>query len=327
MKKLLLLLILLLGGLWLWRQDFSLPEEVDWGITYSPKYATELGLDWKKTYTALLDDLKVKKVRLATHWDDIELKEGQYDFSQTDWLINEATKRDAEVMLVLGFRTPRWPECHFPLWLKTTQGEEFRSKALALLEEEINHFKDFENISSWQVENEPLLRLFGKCPKPDKELLKQEFELVKSLDERPAYITDSGELSLWLRTPRYTDHLATTMYSVVWNKYIHYFRHVYPPAWYYYRAELVKKVYKTKKVIISELQAEPWIASEDHAVDFDLTEQLESFTTEELEKNIALARESGFGTAYLWGAEWWYWVKEEHGHPEYWEFIKKLINK
>lgn len=325
MKKLLLLILLIVILVWLWRKDFASSEKMNWGISFSPKYATELGLDWQEAYTAILDDLKIEKVRLAVHWSDIELRQGQYDFSQIDWLIREAAKRDVQVMLVLGYRTPRWPECHFPMWLENNKGEEFRQKVLKLIDDEVNHFKKFENIGSWQVENEPLLKLFGKCPPPDKDLLKQEFALVKSLDERPVYITDSGELSFWLRTPKFTNHLGTTMYSVVWNKYMGYFRHIFPPAWYAYKASLVKKIYHTENVIISELQAEPWIGSEDHARDFDLSEQVESFSTQELEKNIALARESGFTTAYLWGAEWWYWMREEKSHPEYWEFIKKLI--
>lgn len=325
MKRLLLLILLIIVLVWLWRKDFTLPEEPDWGVSYSPKFATELGLDWQEAYLAILDNLKIEKIRLATHWDDIELKKGQYDFSQTDWLVEEAQKRNVEVMLVVGFRTPRWPECHFPLWLEENQGEDFQETVLKLVKEEVTHFKEFENISSWQVENEPLLRLFGECPSPDKDLLRQEFELVKSLDDRPAFITDAGELSLWLRTPKFTDHLGTTMYTVVWNKYIGFFRHFYPPAWYAYRAEFARKFYKTKQVIISELQAEPWIPAEEHAADYDIFKQLESFTIEELEKNIELARRSGFNTAYLWGAEWWYWLKTEHNHPEYWEYIKKLI--
>ena len=39
------------------------------GITFSSRYATDLGLDWRETYTALLDEIGVRKVRIPVYWD------------------------------------------------------------------------------------------------------------------------------------------------------------------------------------------------------------------------------------------------------------------
>jgi len=44
----------------------------DLGVTFSWKYSEELGLDWREVYTAMLDDLGVRKVRLPAYWDHIE---------------------------------------------------------------------------------------------------------------------------------------------------------------------------------------------------------------------------------------------------------------
>ena len=39
---------------------------------------------------------------------------------------------------------------------------------------------------------------------------------------------------------------------------------------------------------------------------------------------IDFASKTGFDQQYLWGAEWWYWMKEQ-GYSEHWEIAKKLF--
>ncbi|HEY0087503.1 MAG TPA: hypothetical protein VGB37_01595, partial [Candidatus Lokiarchaeia archaeon] len=68
-------------------------KEITWGVNFSQKHTTNLGLDWKETYLALLDDLKVKNIKLITHWDLIGLEKGEYEFDDLDWQIQEAEKR------------------------------------------------------------------------------------------------------------------------------------------------------------------------------------------------------------------------------------------
>jgi len=38
------------------------------------------------------------------------------------------------------------------------------------------------------------------------------------------------------------------------------------------------------------------------------------------------ARDTRLPKQYLWGAEWWYWLKEEHDHPEFWERAQELYS-
>ena len=40
-------------------------EEIIWGVDFSQKHAENLGLDWKETYSSLLDDLGVKNLKIA----------------------------------------------------------------------------------------------------------------------------------------------------------------------------------------------------------------------------------------------------------------------
>ena len=36
-------------------------EKTEWGVTFSKRYAIDLGLDWQKAFSAILDDLKRKE--------------------------------------------------------------------------------------------------------------------------------------------------------------------------------------------------------------------------------------------------------------------------
>jgi hypothetical protein len=71
--------------------------EIEWGVTFSNKYASELGLDWKAVYLSALDDLKIRNFRLPVYWDEVAKENGEYDFSNADWMLAEAAKRDAKV--------------------------------------------------------------------------------------------------------------------------------------------------------------------------------------------------------------------------------------
>src|SRR6266704_2385239 len=51
------------------------------GVTFSSLYAEQIGLNWKDAYLAMLDDLKIKHVRLPVYWDRVEKTEGVYDFA------------------------------------------------------------------------------------------------------------------------------------------------------------------------------------------------------------------------------------------------------
>ncbi len=86
-------------------------KDPNYGVSFSVKYAKELGVDWKANFTALLDDMQIKNYRLMSYWDDTEPQQGTFEFSDLDWQMNEAAKRGAKVSLAVGMRQPRWPEC------------------------------------------------------------------------------------------------------------------------------------------------------------------------------------------------------------------------
>jgi len=311
--------------LWIYSLDYTKEQGMEFNISFSAPYAKDLGLDWQEVYTAMLDDLKPTKVRIPVYWNLLEPVKERFKFEGVDWQIEEAQKRGVQVVLVVGRRVPRWPECHEPLWLRGATEEKKQPEIMRLLEVEINHFKKFDNIVMWQVENEPLFNLFGECPKISSEFLQKEIDLVKSLDDRPIMVTDSGELSLWSRSSRVTNVLGTTMYRVVWNPLTGFFRHINPPAFYHSRASWVKKHRNVEKVIISELQAEPWAVKELFIAHVPLRDQYRGFSIEQFEKNVEFAEKTGLGEAYLWGVEWWYWLREVHGDGSYWDYAREVV--
>ncbi len=307
--------------------DWSFGKKPTWGVTFSELYANYLGLDWKQAYLAVLDDLEVSNLRLVAYWSTAEDPDDVFNFKDLDWQVDEAAKRDKKVILTIGYKAPRWPECHQPGWSNTLSEEKLQEEILEYLTATINHYKNSPNIIAWQIENEPLIEFFGKCPKPDKDFLKRELLLVKTLDNsRPVVLTDSGELSLWLKTAGLSDVLGTTLYRIVWQRYLGSTKHwEYNPLFYRARAEIVKKLFSTKKVIIAELQVEPWGSKNRSLTQMTVSEQLEHFSVNDLKNNMKFAKKTGLNEIYLWGVEWAYWLKTKHNDSRYWDAMKEGI--
>jgi len=320
---LILLFLLLIFIIYFFIGSPKQAEKITWGVNFSQKHAQNFGLDWKKTYLALLDDLGARNLKISADWDLIEPESEKYNLEDMDWQISQAEEKKARIILVIGMKTLRWPECHIPSWAKDFSKKEREDKILELIERIVNRYKDSKAIWAWQVENEPFFR-FGECPELDKKFLKKEIGLVKSLDsERPVIVSESGEFPLWFRAAKYGDIIGTTMYRKVWFKEFNsYFTYPFPPVFYQRKSWLVNKIFN-KKVICVELQAEPW--GPKLLYDLPLEEQEKTMSLEQFQKNIEFAKKTGFDTFYLWGGEWWYWLKEKQNKQEIWKEAKLLF--
>lgn len=281
-------------------------ETVKIGVTFSSKYAEELGLDWREAYLAILDDLGARHLRIPIYWDRVEAAPGDFDWSEIDWMLDEAHDRGAEVLLVVGRKVPRWPECHEPTWLKGAEDPEREGRLLAFLEAEVRRYAVHPAVVRWQVENEPLFR-FGECPPPDRDLLRREVDLVRSIDARPIVLTDSGELSTWLGTAPMADILGISMYRLVWNRHLGFLFWPLTPRYYSERIGFVSPL--VQEVIISELQAEPWFGRPFEET--PIAEQYETMDISRFRENVDFARRTGAAEVYLWGGEWWLWLETQ----------------
>ncbi|EKE19959.1 MAG: hypothetical protein ACD_8C00076G0006 [uncultured bacterium] len=300
-------------------------ENAQVGVTFSYIYAEQIGLDWKEAYLAMLDDLEIKHVRLPVYWDRVEKEEGAYNFSEIDWQLNEAQKRGVEVILVIGQKVPRWPECYVPKWVgedpSNLPAKRLKEKLISFDQVVVNRYRDnHPEVVSWQVENEPFLN-FGICSKVDVDLVDSEIAKVRELDPaRSIIVTDSGELSLWLKAASRADIFGTTMYREVYSKEMGHWRYPIGPNFFKAKQLLIKLFADQENAIVIELQGEPWVAG--WTIDAPVEVQLASMNSDILKDNIEFAKKTGMKEIYVWGVEWWYYMKIKQNNPTLWETAK-----
>ncbi|MEZ4104405.1 MAG: beta-galactosidase [Candidatus Paceibacterota bacterium] len=303
------------------------PSSITYGMSFNVLYAKELGLDWQETYDAILDDLKVRHIRLAAHWPMIEPVQGNYNFTEMDYQINRAEITGTEVILAVGRRLPRWPECHVPDWAKNLKPEERNQAQLEYFEQVVERYKDSPAVKYWQVENEPYLELFAyeHCGELDVDLLDKEIALVRELDPtRSVIVTDSGNLGLWVEPYKRADIFGTSVYVYFWNPELGQFKTVLPAWSYRVKSNWLSLIYGKKPVFLIELSAEPWLVAP--VRDVPVEAQFSRMDLEKFTNILEYAENTRFDRQYLWGAEWWYWLKQ-NGYEEFWEKGKQLYMK
>jgi len=303
------------------------PEKISYGMSFNTMYANELGLNWKETYEAILTDLNVKHLRLAAHWPMTEPRQDVYNFTELDYQLQRAQEEGADVILAVGRRLPRWPECHIPAWAKELSEEDRQQQILEYISVVVNRYKENEAILYWQIENEPYLEVFAKdhCGQFDEEFFEKEVAHFRSLDTtRPFLITDSGNLGKWSGAFKHGDVFGTSVYIHFWNPELGQFRTVLPPWFYRAKEGLMELLYGQRETILIELSAEPWLL--EPITDVDIETQYSRMDVEKLEDIIAYAKKTRYEKQYLWGAEWWYWLHQK-GHTDMWERGKQLFSE
>lgn len=318
------LLILVFFGQVIFNATYKFPQKVEYGVTFSPRYATYMKLDWEKIYINMLDDLKVRNLRIPSYWDILQKDPAKIDFSQTDYMLNEAGKRKARVIMVIGVRQPRWPECHIPVWAKQLTVVKRQDKLLQFMDKVLERYKDHPAVWAWQVENESFLWFFGEgCDSPDQNFLKAEADLARKISPKTIIMTDSGELGFWAASMKLSDIFGTTLYRQVYSGFLGYTTYPVTPSFYRLKSDLIKKFFapNNQKTIIVELQAEPWLAG---GIFKSPEQQSKLFNVTDFINYISFAQKTGFNEAYLWGVEWWYFMAQ-NGYPEYLEYAKTLF--
>lgn len=304
------------------------PHTQTWGVTFSDSHAEYLGLSADEVYSAIIDDLGAKHIKLHINWNTTEPAPGELDFSRLDRRIREAEENDVSLVLVIGMKTGRWPECHTPTWFESIpeiQRKEFIIKYVTTL---VGRYVDSSAVTHWQIENEPFLE-FGMCPDwyydQGESLIEAEVVAVRAIDQtRPIIISESGELSHWTKAASLADIVGITMYRSTWNKTEKIFGlnpyTFLSPEFYATKAAFIETTYK-KPVISIELQAEPWASAP--LAEASLEEQTQSMNPELFLENIEFAKQTGLGGYYFWGVEWWYWMKTTHNQPAIWDLARE----
>jgi hypothetical protein len=299
-------------------------EKAELGVTFSSRYAEEINLNWKETYLAILDDLKVKRIRIPVYWDLSEPKENEYNFSDVEWQLNEAEKRNVEVILAVGQKVPRWPECFIPTWIGNDDIKR-KESLVKFVGIAVDHFKNYPAVKYWQIENEPFLD-FGVCPPMDFNLVDKEIAIARQNDSsRKIIVSDSGELSLWISAAKRSDIFGTTMYRDVVSKNFGALKYPIGPNFFKFKRLLIQLFAKQNNAIVVELQGEPWLTG--WTTSFPLEDQLKSMNSEKLRDNVQFAKNTGFNQIYIWGVEWWYYLKVHENYPQVWNEAKNIFNE
>lgn len=323
-----LIIILVIIGImygiarWYIYTQSSIPLQL--GVSFSPDYAQSLGLNPQQTMKALID-IGVKQFRLDSYWSDMEPEPGVYNFSTLDWEFKDAEQAHAKVILVVGLRQPRWPECYMPLWAENEPQSVWQPQLEAFMTKVIDRYKNSPSLESYQLENEYFLKGFGNCTNYSRSRLISEYDLVKKLDPKHSIILGRSNNDIGFPIGQPTpDEYSISVYKRVWDANVTHRYLEYPfPAWYYAFLAGVQKIFLHRNMIIGEMQAEPWPPDGKTITKISLTEQNKSLDPTRLINRFKYGEATGMRDIVMWGAEYWYYRMVKLHDPSLWNIAKK----
>ena len=295
------------------------------GVSFSQIQAERFGSDWKQNYLDVLDDLNFKQLRLPAYWNRIEPSKGNYDFTELDWMLDEASKRNAKVTILVGQKNIRYPECFYPEWVNTKDTSSTSADAVNYVKKVVERYKDKKTITAWQLENEFILKAFGDCPKNmlTSKQLKKELQALRSIDNsRPVLLSQSDQYGFPIQGP-FGEIFGFSMYKWSWKKEIGYYKYPQSGEYFWWKAGIISAL-KNQSIKIHELQGEAWGPMGNEYLDY--SESLRSMNPKQFKENIEYARQTRIKEFDLWGAEWWWHLKQQ-GQNDMWETVKKLTGK
>lgn len=293
-----------------------------YGITFSTQYAKQLGMEPLEAYRTLVEDLGVRTVRLPLYWSSIESVAGQFDWELVDQLVSYSENNQVALTLVVGMKVPRWPECYIPDWAEGLDAEDQQKVLLSWMQKAVERYKDVSVLERWQVDNEPFFP-FGICPQISQAQFQERVDLVRRLDpQHPIQITVSGEGNSWNFESKSADILGFSLYRLTWNDLFGFFMYPLTPEFYYLRAQVARK--NVEQVLVSELQAEPWFPE---PLSHRSPEKwYEAFDAIMFQQNLQFVEKAHISEVYLWGAEWWLYLKQQ-GDERLWNVAKEVFTQ
>ncbi|MDO8583901.1 MAG: beta-galactosidase [bacterium] len=305
----------------------SRSKTTTYGMTWSKTYADYLGIDVNAGLRAALTDFpEMKEVRIPAYWTEVEPTRGTWKWDWLDQQLKIVQKADAKVILAVGAKQPRWPECWVPTWAEQLSEKERQDARMTYVRAVLDRYGKHPAIVAWQVENEPDFA-FGTCDHTPRDFIRHEIQTVKNRlaelhpsDRPPVYTTESGELSTWVGYAAVTDGVGISVYRTIYAPWGIFNYPLFP--WYYDRHALLVKPW-LKYVYVSEFQMEPWVKED--MLTSSMEEQFKTFSIERMKKNFVYAERIHLPSVHYWGVEWWYWMKIKNGHPEFWDEAKKIL--
>lgn len=328
-----------------WGWTSSRPQsDPEFGVNFSCKRAQHFGLACEPLYREVLAELRPRSVRLSVYWSDVEEQPGVYDFSAIDRLLDLSQEAGVAATVTVGMKSQRYPEFWLPTWLRLAAnvppdgvpGDHplVEAALFPYLDAAARHLGAHPAVAAIQVENEPFVysRGHGNGWHIRREFFEREIATVRAADpgRHPIVVSHASWWHVddtWRWILEHADVLAQSVYTK---------RQRGPWSWLYifpYRigpltpdlpGQARAAEAAGKQLWITELQAEPY-----ERPDIDVrripTDEARSFSAAWLEENVTLARRSGATRVYLWGVEWWAYLRAVRGEPELWEAARGIF--
>jgi hypothetical protein len=184
------------------------------GFSFSPVTAEFFGDDPNAALAALLVALSPDLVRLPVFWDQVEPRQGEFNYSELDKLLTTISRhnvlnaaRPTRVVLIIGARNMGQPEVFLPDWVPAAQRDPLsgaaESQAYAgYVRKSVQRYARSGLLAAWQVENEALdnvLTAAGKSVSIPADDLLEDVSLIHQLDPvHPAIVTTFNNSTLSL---------------------------------------------------------------------------------------------------------------------------------
>jgi hypothetical protein len=329
------------------------PAPVQVGISFSPRRAAALGLEYKSAFRRL-EAMHFRVIRLSAYWSQID----ENGYEQLDWLMQEAARSKQPVVLTVGMKALGWPEFYIPAGLTpgdVKDGEDvaadpsLRAATMTFVENTVFRYRGNPALLAWQVENEPFNRAGPHRLWIDADFLGSEIATVRRLDEhdRPMIVNafshfnlvfdqasarhpfdvrellgfqaDSAERDS-LTALNKGDILGLDVYTAIGYRFLGQNRLSTADSDWPDRIDALHSLAASqgKEAWITEAQAEPWEASRD-------TYTNPKSTSPQAIRNIFNnLSDAGYSTVLLWGSEYWLW-RADHGDSRWLDTVRRIL--
>jgi len=325
-----------------------------YGTSYSFEQADWYGLDSRKAYVDLLEKFDFEWIRIPFFWNQMVSEDGELRIEILEYAVEEAAKRNVNVVIALGAKTPYYPEFHLPdnLANRLTPGQNIDSSHIVgaeILEIDrrlVEALSHYENISHWQIENEPFTPNENGWT-VDVSLIEEEIEVVRKADsmKRPVILSHVGPVVFDVRWKRllkllesgdvlgvnaYFKTQGTSLFSfslfgnqlsIPWPRGFS-----WPvQSWGLFSPDFagIKKEAGRSgvDVWVLEMQAEPYIRNLN-----DGRKREFSFNAHDLEKAHNYISNEKIRTIGFWGSPFWFF-REDLGDPSWLDLVGEIVGR
>ncbi len=326
-----------------------------YGTSYSFEQASWYGYDGREEFVNLLDEVKFSWVRLPFFWDYMTGDDGEFNknFDDLEFAVNEAQKRNVKVIVALGLKVPYYPEYHLPAAIggqikfgtKIGLGHPVADDVIAINKRVVERLSKYENISYWQIENEPYLANVNNW-KIGQDLISAEISAVRDADpeHRPIILNHvgpaifdrewTGLLNLMEKGDAFSANayfktqgvhlfafsLLGREFRVPWPKFL-----VWPvQSWYGFSPNfnaLDKKVKESGKSFwVLEMQSEPYIRDLN-----DAKSENNYFKAQDVARAAEYLKSNRVENVGFWGANYWIY-RHKIGDSSWINAVRSIVN-